>query len=38
MEIKNSQRSQWFDLCMPSESDVVEGTLSKAQRDSQFWF
>lgn len=38
MEIKKSQVSQWFDLYMPSKSDVVERTLSKAQREWEYWF
>ena len=38
MDLKNSQVSQWFDLYMPSKSDVVERTLTLKSKALGFKF
>lgn len=36
MEIKNSQRSQWFNIYIHCKGGIMEGTLSKPQREPAF--
>lgn len=36
MEIKNGQLSQWFNIYIHHKSGVMEGTLSKPQREPAF--